>query len=193
MMKRFKQNAFRLLDDRPTEEWEWLFVMQHYGVPTRLLDWTESPLVGLYFAVHEEPNANGALWAVLPAELNREANVSGQGADDIPSFDEDSDLMKGYLPSTLAMGGGTSSLRPLALLAPRNTARSQAQHATFTIAHRDLSPIERIGKKKHIWRYVVRREHKASIREELRRLNFNRLTLFPELENVGQHAKVVRP
>ena len=50
----------------------WLFLMQHYRLPTRLLDWTEGPLIALFFAVEEEEHAraDGVWWALDPFAMN---------------------------------------------------------------------------------------------------------------------------
>lgn len=58
--------------ERPSNAWEWYFLMQHCGTPTRLLDWTEGALIALYFAVRNKlDKADAAVWVLNPWDLNK--------------------------------------------------------------------------------------------------------------------------
>ncbi|MDP3859277.1 MAG: FRG domain-containing protein, partial [Stagnimonas sp.] len=170
---------------------DWLFLMQHYGLPTRLLDWTESPLVALYFAVNDfelHADQDATLWALRPCELNKRANIEDANEQFfIPSFDDDE--LKNYSIESLASGPKRTKLSPIATIATRNNPRIQAQLGVFTIHHLDETPLENIGDGAHVSKYVIPTAARTLILDQLRLLGFSKFSMFPELASIGENIK----
>jgi hypothetical protein len=62
----------------------------------------------------------------------------------------------------------------------------QAQHSVFTVTHRDQTPIENIGKRMHVGRFIIPASAKARIRRQLEAVKIDDLTVFPELDNAAR-------
>lgn len=160
LVNEFRQNANSLLDKHtPKNDFDWLILMQHYGVPTRLLDWSESSLVSLYFAVTADSKSSkskdGALWVLNPGKLNENTNAINDPY--IPAFEED-EYMADF--QTIKYDTNTNAgLMPIAAIATRNNPRIQAQLGTFTIS-RSNTPIEDVGDKSHVKKYLIPKECK---------------------------------
>jgi hypothetical protein len=70
----FMDQAAGLLPNVPDEHdlLGWLALMQHYGAPTRLLDWSQSPFVATYFAYEQASDDDSALYALDPYFCRRQ-------------------------------------------------------------------------------------------------------------------------
>lgn len=189
LLNRFRQNANLLLNHAPAGPFDfgWMFLMQHYGVPTRLLDWTESPLVALYFAVHNDDSrlrkSDGAVWMLYPLALNKH---SIQTKAYIPSFDDE--WLSNYSVEQYAKKKDNGIL-PIAAIATRNNPRIQAQLGVFTIGHIKKVPIEEVEDGLHCVKFIIPSNAKDHLRKELRILGLSLFQVFPELSSIGTYLR----
>lgn len=150
---------------------ELYFLMQHHGVPTRLLDWTTNPLVALYFALSDEKEKENpaCIWVLDPSQLNRMFN------ENYPA----------KLDEKLLTGKDDSKV--IAICAAHTNSRMNSQRAEFTV-HMHYTPLDRMKEatvaiKEKI---IIPAHLKAELKEKLRTLGVDRSTLFPDLDNIAK-------
>lgn len=172
----FILKARDLLPNAPSTDWEWYFIMQHYGLPTRLLDWTNGSLVGLYFALSRDTGKDDAcVWAIDPWELNR---ISTRRHELILSSD---DVASKYLRPVYK--GGPLPRRPMAIVPLYNSQRITVQRGAFTVHGSNRKGLEEQFTTR-IVKVIIPKEHCIQIRRDLRNSGISEFTLFPDLDGL---------
>lgn len=192
LLRNFKKYAHRSVVSQDSI-WHWIAVGKHYGLPTRLLDWTHSPLVAMHFATSniERMQEDGVIWIVdyarahelLPSDL--QAHLRSEGAS---------------LFTTELLAKSVRGLDELAALAgdfvvffepPSIDDRIVNQFALFSLLPDPRTVFDTwLGKHPEVWRkIVIPAALKWEIRDKLDQANVTERVLFPGMDGLSRWLK----
>ena len=116
--------------------WNTLFLMQHYGLYTRLLDWTDSLMTALYFATYEKKDQDACIWVLDPIMMNRECIGLYEG-EDIRNININilalETLPKNILNPTRYFEDNLLEIGSFAMIPRRNNDRLVSQNGFFIV------------------------------------------------------------
>lgn len=166
----------------PQRDWHLLADMQHYGVPTRLLDWTSVLGIAVFFATARYSVAQStnefAIYILDPVKLNGNVGRAAVYSSEDEHFEYQSIYWhhRPFVPKSA-----------IALETPFVNERVYAQQGLFTV-HIDGEPLE-IARPDAIRKIVLRASCAAGAQEFLAYSNLNDATVFPDMEGLVRYVR----
>ncbi|MGE5422679.1 MAG: FRG domain-containing protein [Ignavibacteriales bacterium] len=195
-LSKFKSLAIPYVEHLPafplpngtTSYWSWLFMLRHYGVPARILDWSRDALTGLFFATDPEdssltPGVDAAVWVLNPVTLNK-------------AFRFQKFLKLGYIPNVEEstfnelFGPDSKNRNPKAAAAigPNNTTRIVAQRGTFTVfpLMKNVVAMNKLSDASdYLAKILIAWQDFKDIQTQLKHFGVTRLSLYPDITTIA--------
>jgi len=193
LLRNFRKYAHRDVVESDSV-WHWLSVAQHYGLPTRLLDWTYSPFIALHFATAniEKFDTDGVIWAVnyvkahleLPKKLRERLELEGANVFTVGMLSESVKSL--YELAELCRKEFVVFFEP-----PSIDYRIVNQFALFSVMSGPSGILsDWLKKRPDIWRkIIIPAALKWEIRDKLDQANVTERVLFPGLDGLSRWLK----
>lgn len=193
LLRNFKKYARHNVVEQDSV-WHWLSVAQHYGLPTRLLDWTYSPYVALHFATAnlEKFHLDGVIWAVnylkthrqLPQRLKDQLAEEGANVFTV-------DMLSESLPSLAEFKHLGADDFAIFFEPPSIDDRISNQFAFFSVMPNATGVLSQwLKRHPKIWRrIIIPAKLKWEIRDKLDQANVTERVLFPGLDGLSSWLK----
>lgn len=188
MANDFYMRACVSMKERPSQDYcGWITMMQHFGLPTRLLDWSLSPLIALFFATNDYekyPDKDGCIWILRPGLLNE---LEGFGSYIYP--------MDKYTVVDMILPAFNSrrineevSDKIIACYPVEYNMRIYTQQSAFTV-HNSIRKIKSINNKHLLMKYKIPAKCKKAICDELRICGITLRNVYPDVEHIADELK----
>lgn len=163
MLEQLRLMGATLLNGNDNDDWDLLVKAQHFGMSTRLLDWTSNPLAALWFACNDKESGDAFVYA-LDAET-----LYSKGVRNTSPFEQ----------------------RQTVVFQPKlNNPRILAQHGWFTVHRYSASNKRYVALEKnknisqHLYEFKVPESSRSALLKSLDRYGINSKSLFPDLEGL---------
>ena len=193
ILRNFIRYSRPYLEHPPANEWEVLVSAQHHGLPTRLLDWTYSPLVAAHFATLEDDRSSDrVVWRLDWQRVHR-----CFGLPELALLIQDLDGMLGgdrpLTPWALFSAPPNAKQFACMLEPPSLNPRIVAQSATFTLCSDKRqsfdSFLEKHGLGSALTRFIVPARETGRFRDQLDLVDVDERRLFPDLDGVAAEMR----
>jgi len=182
---RFQAQAHILLDPCALPDKKdllgWWALMQHHHAPTRLLDWTKSPFVALYFAVADSYSEDGAVWMFHQEPFMEEESKR---------FDFEHSVERSDFVDYFQGAGIPEQMFPLVL--HRSSPRMAAQQGVFTVCRNVLSNHGNIiyrslhATRDNFGKCIIPCKQKMRFLRHIETMNITPNSLFPGIDGLGR-------
>jgi hypothetical protein len=185
LFHKFKARAIQLLPAHERSDWGLIFAMQHLGLPTRLLDWTESFPCAVYFAQRDRNPSDDAAIFVFAPELHNQKIVGNSGVVFLGGNADKASIVKThqYHPAVVC---NADDMETPAVQPELTNARMVAQRSAFTLCGASFQPLEE-RYPESVRKLLLPSSDFREAQDFLQLSGQSHFGLFPDLEGLRLH------